>query len=141
MWFYSFSDFGMHAGAVIDESDQMGQCVTLIHSVRILVVSKGSVVRQVLVKLVPVLYHATIRAVSMLGLQSDIETKRFLSDSCSVTPTGLFLASPAVPKTITKLSQVRVWEHVRGALLLSGTTLQELCVLSGHISNCVPTVT
>ena len=54
MWFYSFSAFHMYAGALIDESDQMGQCVTLIHCVMTVVVSRRSVAQRLLVKLIPI---------------------------------------------------------------------------------------
>ena len=77
----------MYALASIYESDQMGQCVSLIHGAMTLAVSKRFVAQQVLVKVVPVLFHAMIRAVSMLVLRSDIETKMLLCDSRSITPT------------------------------------------------------
>lgn len=78
--------FGMYAGALIDESDQMGQCVTLIHGVITVDVSRRlSVAQKVLKSVVSGIFHAMIRSDGMLAFRSDIETKLFLSDSSSIT--------------------------------------------------------
>jgi len=81
MWFYSFIDFDMYA-TLIDESDQMG----LTHGVMTVAVPLKMAHRPAGTCVVPGLFHAMFRAFSMLALRSDIETKRFLSDSRSITP-------------------------------------------------------
>jgi len=102
--------FGMYAGALIDESDQMRQCVTdqWCNDLAVSLSRRRSIVQQVVVKVVSSFFHPIIRAVSMLALRSDIETKKFLSDSRSITPN-----TPTGRKTMTELSKVRVCEHVR----------------------------
>lgn len=64
----------------------MDQCVTLTHDVMTLAVLFKTVRRPAGTCVVPDLFHAMIRAFSLLALRSDIETKRLLSDPRSITP-------------------------------------------------------